>query len=98
MQAADLRDAVIDPEGENGGPRPRFWRSSSAPTTLHSRRPAVHRRGNHAIVLQLPASRVGERASRVYAGIHFRSACRDGVKVGRKIGQFTMQHVLKPLD
>jgi hypothetical protein len=36
--------------------------------------------------------------SRVYAGIHFRSACRDGVKVGRKIGKFTMQHVLKPLD
>jgi hypothetical protein len=33
-----------------------------------------------------------------YAGIHFRSACRDGVKVGRKIGKFTIQHVLKPVN
>jgi hypothetical protein len=35
--------------------------------------------------------------SRVYAGIHFRSACRDGVKLGLKIGKFATRHVLKPL-
>jgi hypothetical protein len=32
--------------------------------------------------------------SRVYAGIHFRSACRDGVQQGRKIGKFTFTHYL----
>ena len=32
--------------------------------------------------------------SRVYAGIHFRTACRDGVREGRKIGKFTFMHYL----
>ena len=36
--------------------------------------------------------------SRVYAGIHFRTACRDGLKVGGKIGKFTVGHVLEPLQ
>jgi hypothetical protein len=35
--------------------------------------------------------------SRVYAGIHFRTACRDGLKLGGKIGRFTIGHVLEPL-
>jgi hypothetical protein len=35
--------------------------------------------------------------SRVYAGIHFRTACRDGVKQGRHIGQFAFQHYLLPV-
>ena len=33
--------------------------------------------------------------SRVYAGIHFRTACRDGVQQGRKIGRFTFMHYLE---
>jgi hypothetical protein len=36
--------------------------------------------------------------SRVYAGIHFRTACRDGLKLGGKIGKFTVGHVLEPLQ
>ena len=36
-------------------------------------------------------------ASRVYAGIHFREATRDGVRLGRRIGAFGERHFLKPL-
>ena len=35
--------------------------------------------------------------SRVYAGIHFRSACVEGLRLGRKIGKFAVLHYLKPL-
>jgi hypothetical protein len=33
--------------------------------------------------------------SRVYAGIHFRAACDDGVNLGRKVGHFAAVHYLK---
>jgi PAP2 superfamily len=36
--------------------------------------------------------------SRIYAGIHFRSAVKDGIKQGEKIGRFTFTHALQPLD
>ena len=36
--------------------------------------------------------------SRVLAGIHFRSACRDGVQLGRKIGKFTFMHYLAAVN
>ena len=35
--------------------------------------------------------------SRVYAGIHFRSACEDGLVLGRKIGQRTVALYLQPV-
>jgi hypothetical protein len=35
--------------------------------------------------------------SRVYAGIHFRTACDDGLTLGRKIGQRTAISYLQPL-
>jgi hypothetical protein len=35
--------------------------------------------------------------SRVYAGIHFRSACEDGLALGRKIGQRVAMSYLQPL-
>ncbi len=35
--------------------------------------------------------------SRVYAGIHFRSACEDGVVLGRKIGARAASMYLEPL-
>jgi PAP2 superfamily len=34
--------------------------------------------------------------SRVYAGIHFRSACEDGLALGRKVGQRTATMYLQP--
>jgi hypothetical protein len=36
--------------------------------------------------------------SRVYAGIHFRSAVEDGIRQGRKIGRFVFSHALLPID
>jgi hypothetical protein len=36
--------------------------------------------------------------SRIYAGIHFRSAVDDGIKHGKKISAFAFTHVLRPLD
>jgi hypothetical protein len=35
--------------------------------------------------------------SRVYAGIHFRSATRDGLRQGKKIGRDVRKHFLKPV-
>jgi hypothetical protein len=35
--------------------------------------------------------------SRVYAGIHFRTAIRSGNDLGRRIGRFAFEHVLRPL-
>jgi hypothetical protein len=35
--------------------------------------------------------------SRVYAGIHYRTTCEDGLKLGRKVGKFTFRHSLKPI-
>ncbi len=42
------------------------------------------------------AAEVGE--SRIYAGIHFRSAVEDGLKEGEKIGHFIFAHALQPLN
>jgi hypothetical protein len=36
--------------------------------------------------------------SRIYAGIHFRSAVEDGIKLGGKIGGFAFTHALQPLN
>jgi len=35
--------------------------------------------------------------ARVYAGIHFRSGCTAGVRLGTHVGRFVIQHYLKPL-
>jgi len=34
--------------------------------------------------------------SRVYAGIHFRSACRDGLIQGAQVGRYAFEHTLQP--
>jgi hypothetical protein len=36
--------------------------------------------------------------SRIYAGIHFRSAVEDGISQGRRIGAWVFVHVLRPLN
>ena len=35
-------------------------------------------------------------ASRIYAGIHFRSACQDGIKLGEQIGRRAVAQYLQP--
>ena len=34
--------------------------------------------------------------SRVYAGLHFRSACQDGIRLGEQIGRRAFAHYLQP--
>jgi hypothetical protein len=34
--------------------------------------------------------------SRVLAGLHFRSACRDGLRLGEQIGRRAIAHHLQP--
>ena len=36
--------------------------------------------------------------SRIYAGIHFRSAVDNGIKQGKRIGRFVFNHALRPAD
>jgi hypothetical protein len=36
--------------------------------------------------------------SRIYAGIHFRSAVEDGIEQGNRIGRFVFRHALLPVD
>jgi len=36
--------------------------------------------------------------SRVYAGIHFRSACADGLMLGRKVAQRALALYLQPVQ
>src|SRR6267142_1715180 len=35
--------------------------------------------------------------SRVFAGIHFRRTCSDGLRQGKKVGRFAFKHYLKPI-
>ena len=47
-------------------------------------------------------SRLSEAAqenadSRVYAGVHFRSATTNGLTLGRQVGRFTVRHALRPV-
>jgi hypothetical protein len=35
--------------------------------------------------------------SRVYAGVHFRSATTNGLTLGRQIGRFIVRHALHPI-
>jgi hypothetical protein len=36
--------------------------------------------------------------SRIYAGIHFRTAVEDGIQQGKQIGGFVFTHTLQSLD
>ena len=36
-------------------------------------------------------------SARVFAGIHFRSGCVQGVRQGTKVGRFAILHYLRPL-
>jgi hypothetical protein len=42
------------------------------------------------------AAAVENADSRVFAGIHFKFSCDRGLELGKKIGDWTLQHALKP--
>ena len=62
------------------------------PTSLHERQPFP---GDGTFTSFSQAARESAD-SRVYAGIHFRSACEDGLALGRKVGQGPLPLYLQP--
>jgi hypothetical protein len=72
----------------------RFFHDDDVPFTTTSGVPFAGLTRSFASFSQAAAEN-GE--SRIYAGIHFRSAVEDGIKQGKKIGHFTFQHALQSL-
>jgi len=72
----------------------RFFRSDDIPFTTTSGVPFAGLTRSYTSFSQAAAEN-GD--SRVYAGIHFRSAVEDGFKQGEKIGHFVFTHALQPL-
>ena len=73
----------------------RFFQDDEVPFTTTSGVPFAGLTRSFASFSQAAAEN-GE--SRIYAGIHFRSAVEDGIKLGNKIGGFAFTHALQPLD
>jgi hypothetical protein len=73
----------------------RFFRTDNVPFTATSVAPFAGSTRSFASFSQA-RDEIGE--SRVYAGIHFRSAVEDGIKQGNQIGGFVFTHALRPLD
>jgi hypothetical protein len=72
----------------------RFFNSDDVPFTTTSGGPFAGLTRSFVSFSQAAAEN-GE--SRIYAGIHFRSAVEDGIKQGKKIGRFTFQRALQSL-
>ncbi len=73
----------------------RFFRSDDIPFTTTSGVPFAGLTRSYTSFSQAAAEN-GD--SRVYAGIHFRSAVEDGFKQGEKIGHFVFTHALQSLN
>jgi vanadium-dependent haloperoxidase-like protein len=73
----------------------RFFGDDDMPFTTTSGVPFAGLTRSYASFSQAAAEN-GE--SRIYAGIHFRSAVEDGIAQGKKIGGFVFTHALQPLD
>jgi hypothetical protein len=73
----------------------RFFHDDDVPFTTTSGVPFAGLTRSFASFSQAAAEN-GE--SRIYAGIHFRSAVEDGIVQGKKIGGFAFTHALQPLD
>ena len=70
----------------------RFFGNDDVPFTITSGVPFAGLTRSFTSFSQAAAEN-GE--SRIYAGIHFRSAVEDGIKQGEKIGQFEFTHALQ---
>jgi hypothetical protein len=73
----------------------RFFQNDDVPFTTTSGVPFAGLTRSFASFSQAAAEN-GE--SRIYAGIHFRSAVEAGIKQGNKIGGFVFTHALQPVD
>jgi hypothetical protein len=72
----------------------RFFRTDNVPFTTTSGPPFAGLTRSFTSFSQAAAEN-GE--SRIYAGIHFRSAVEDGIKQGNQIGSFVFTHALRPI-
>ncbi len=72
-----------------------YFRNDDVPFTTTSGVPFAGLTRSYTSFSQAAAEN-GE--SRIYAGIHFRSAVEDGIQQGQKIGQFVFTHALQPLE
>ena len=72
----------------------RFFRDDDVPFTTTSGVPFAGLTRSFTSFSQA-ASENGE--SRIYVGIHFRSAVEEGIRQGKHIGRFVIRHTLKPL-
>jgi hypothetical protein len=73
----------------------RFFKDDDVPSTVTSGAPFAGLTRSFESFSQA-ATENGE--SRIYAGLHFRSAVEGGIALGRKIGGFAFTHALQPLD
>ncbi len=71
-----------------------FFGTHSAFSTATSTCPAGVVRGYDSF--KALADEVGD--SRIYIGFHFRSSIRDGAKIGRHVGHWTVRRFLQPLE
>jgi hypothetical protein len=82
----------------------RFFHDDNVPFTVESGvAPFITTTGAPFAAFERSFSSFSEAAiengeSRIYAGIHFRSAVQDGIKQGRSIGRFVFTHSLASLD
>ena len=85
------------PRARSAAPPPPCWPASSAATRSASRSPAVTPFDGLTRSFTSFSQAARESAdSRIYAGIHFRSACEDGLVLGRKVGQRATTMYLQP--
>jgi hypothetical protein len=73
----------------------RFFRNDNIPFTTTSGVPFA---GITRSFVSFSQAAAENGASRIYAGIHFRSAVEDGIEQGTQIGRFVFTHTLRPLE
>jgi hypothetical protein len=73
----------------------RFFHDDDVPFTATSGAPFAGITRSYSSFSQAAAENGN---SRVYAGIHFRSAVTDGLEEGKRIGRFVSSHALRPVD
>jgi hypothetical protein len=71
----------------------RFFGSDQVPFTMESGPPFPGMKRSYKGFSEA-CREIGE--SRIYAGVHFRSACRDGLAMGEQIGRWVFVHRLQP--
>jgi hypothetical protein len=73
----------------------RFFRNDNVPFTMTCGNPFPGITRSFASFSQAAEE---NGLSRIYAGIHFRSAVEDGIAQGKRIGAWAFAHALRPLN